>query len=216
MRVSCWGFLFRYYFLCVVYEVLIATMSKHLTLEELKAQAITLGLSGNDIGRFVLRQQTYKREERAIEREREREEKEREEREKERQLERERGEREEREKKREFELAKLRLAKESAEAKPALLYHDSSVRGSKFPTFQEGEDIASYLTRFERIATLLKVKGSSLAVRLGSLLTGKAAELYSSLDTDTISDFTLLKQALLTGFDKTPERYRQDFRSNKI
>ncbi|XP_076058196.1 uncharacterized protein LOC143035258 [Oratosquilla oratoria] len=84
------------------------------------------------------------------------------------------------------------------------------------PTYQEGEDIASYLSRFERVANLLQVEEDSLAARLGSTLTGKAAELYSTFDLATISNFSLLKHALLTGFDKTPERYRLDFRNDKI
>ena len=110
-------------------------------------------------------------------------------------------------------MAKLRLAKESTEAKSSVLPHDKSVRG---PTYPEGKDIACYLTRFEWIATVLEVEENSLGVLLGSLLTGKEAELYSSLHTNTISNFTLLKQALLTGFDKTAERYQQELRSNKI
>ena len=54
------------------------------------------------------------------------------------------------------------------------------------------------------------------AVRLESVLIGKAAELYSTLDINTISDFSLLKQALLTDFNKTLEHYQQDFRNNEI
>ncbi|KAK8382954.1 hypothetical protein O3P69_011484 [Scylla paramamosain] len=98
---------------------------------------------------------------------------------------------------------------ECAEAKPSLLHHGSSVQGPELPTYQESEDVASYLT-------LLEVGESSLAVQMGSLLTRKAAELYSTLNTNTIGDFILLKQALLRGFNKTLERYQQDFRCNKI
>ncbi|XP_045111722.1 uncharacterized protein LOC123504882 [Portunus trituberculatus] len=107
--------------------------------------------------------------------------------------------------KREFELAKL--ASELG-ASP-----DAGVRGRKLPAYQ-GEDIptyltrferiatlltidelsriAAYLTRFERIATLLTIDEECLAVRLGSLLTGKAAELYPPLP----SDPSLLQRAL--------------------
>ena len=47
-------------------------------------------------------------------------------------------------------------------------------------------------------------------------LTGKAAKLYTSLPSSTTEAYELLKQALLTGFSKTPDGYRVDFRSNKI
>lgn len=171
-------------------------MSELSTLEDLKAQAEFIGLTGEAVAKFIFQQQSFERDERARERA---------EREKER-------ERQERKEEREFELAKLKLANET----PNQRCQDSSIRGPELPTYQDGEDIAAYLTRFERIAELLQVQKDTLAVRLGSLLTGKAAELYSSLDTKTICDFSLLKQALLLGFDKTPERYRQDFRSNKI
>ena len=46
---------------------------------------------------------------------------------------------------------------------------------------------------------------ASYAVRLGSLLTGKAAEMYTSLSADVTKDYKLLKKALLTGFNKTPD-----------
>ena len=59
------------------------------------------------------------------------------------------------------------------------MFQDPSVRGPKLPAYQESEDIAAYLTRFERIARLLKIEDDTLAVRLGSLLTGKTASLYS-------------------------------------
>lgn len=86
-----------------------------------------------------------------------------------------------------------------------LLPIDSSVIGPKFLAYQEGEDIAAFITRFEIIAMLLEVREDTVAVRLGSLLTGKAAKLYSNPDTITISDLALLRHALLIGFDKTGE-----------
>ncbi|MPD04961.1 hypothetical protein E2C01_100676 [Portunus trituberculatus] len=191
-------------------------MSKMSTFAELTEQAVKLGLSEEAVAQFALQQQAFQRKERAQEREREREEREdrAKEQEQEREREREERERDEREKEREFELAKLNLTFESG-ARPTQC-PDAGVRGPKLPAYQEGEDIAAYLTRFDRIATLLTIDEESLAVRLGSLLTGKAAELYSTFSTDTISDFPLLKKALLTSFDKTPERYRLDFRNCKI
>lgn len=50
----------------------------------------------------------------------------------------------------------------------------------------------------------VKVEEDTLAVKMGSLLTGKAAVVYFTLDTPTVFEYTLLKQALLAGFVKTP------------
>ncbi|XP_076067759.1 uncharacterized protein LOC143040565 [Oratosquilla oratoria] len=118
-------------------------------------------------------------------------------------------------------MAKLRhemeieLAKLAPDSRNQPSSQDIFVKRPDLSTYQKGENIASYLSRFERVANMLQAEEDSLAARLGSTLTGKAAELYSTFDLATISNFFLLKEALLTGFDKTPERYRLDFR-NKI
>nr|XP_027232840.1 uncharacterized protein LOC113824300 [Penaeus vannamei] len=65
------------------------------------------------------------------------------------------------------------------------------------PVFKDGEDITSYLIRFERIANLLNFKEETYAIRLGSLLTGKAVDIYTSLPPETTADYQLLKKALL-------------------
>ena len=76
--------------------------------------------------------------------------------------------------------------------------------------------MASYLVRFERVAGLLNVDKAYYAVRLGSLLTGKAAEIYISLSPEITSDFASLKTALLKGFSRTSSSYRSEFRSTKL
>ncbi|XP_076030282.1 uncharacterized protein LOC143018628 [Oratosquilla oratoria] len=137
--------------------------------QELKEQAIALGLEGGDVGKYVIEQQAIEREER----------------------------KKERAKKEEIE-HKTRLAE--IEAEKAKIEAEK-----KLPLLQEGEDIASYLNRFERIAELLKLSPDSYAVRLGSLLTGKAADMYISLSPEVTKNYELLKKALLSGFNKTPD-----------
>ncbi|MPC85999.1 hypothetical protein E2C01_080811 [Portunus trituberculatus] len=63
------------------------------------------------------------------------------------------------------------------------------------PVYQEGEDIATYLTRFERVAELLQLEPSTYA---------------------TTKDCDTLKKSLLTGFKKTADGYHLDFRNAKI
>ncbi|MPC32486.1 hypothetical protein E2C01_025797 [Portunus trituberculatus] len=104
----------------------------------------------------------------------------------------------------------------TAQGKPdAVTIPDVAVRPT-LPVYQEGEDIATYLIRFARVAGLLQIEPSTYAVRLGCLLTGKAADLYVSLSPETTEDYDTLKKSLLTGFKKTADGYGLDFRIAKI
>ena len=131
--------------------------------------------------------------------------------------------------KREFELAKLTLEGQSSiraiETDGAA---NSSVQGSsasgvsdlssslKLPNLRDGEDISSFLIRFERMAELLTIPRGSYAVRLGAALSGRALDIYASLPADITNQYDSLKAALLKGFNKTAESYRREFRSLKI
>ncbi|KAK3881301.1 hypothetical protein Pcinc_014252 [Petrolisthes cinctipes] len=170
--------------------------------EQLKSQAEALGLKGEEIGRYVIQQQAFDREERAMKR---------------------REEQEEKEQQRKLELAKLEADKEIELARiAASAKSPSSASGGecadrpRLPAYNDGEDFSSYLTRFERIAELLKVDKEAYAIRLGSLLSGKVAKIYSSLPSEIITDYDLLKRSLLRNLGKTPDGFRLDFRSCKI
>ncbi|XP_050701836.1 uncharacterized protein LOC126988072 isoform X2 [Eriocheir sinensis] len=180
------------------------------SVEELKKQAVELGFSGTDVGQYVTQMQAYERGERAAERQ-ERKEKE----EAERQERKEEAEQQER-----LELARLTAETErmrlSAQSKPATLTIPEAAARPKLPAYQDGEDIATYLTRFERVAELLQLDQDTYAVRLGCLLTGKAAELYVTLSPEITSDYDALRMSLLAGFKKTSDGYRLDFPSAKI
>ena len=175
------------------------------SVQELIADAKLLGIPEPDIANYVTGRQAFEREER----------------ERERQVRKE--ERLDREAER---LAKIQLAKIEANkavelaraANPhnPLLHLNDSVSRPKLPLLQDGEEITSYFNRFERVAELLSVDPDSYAARLGSLLTGKAAQIYTSLSADITSNYDSLKKALLTGFNKTPDGYRLEFRNAKI
>ncbi|KAA0195005.1 hypothetical protein HAZT_HAZT010215 [Hyalella azteca] len=186
------------------------------TIAELRAEAVQLGLEGEALTEFIYKQQSFYRDERAAERAAHNAEllavREREqlaaEREKEREqlaaeLERERRDHE-------IRMLELRSPRDSevqlsdAAAKP------------KLPMYRDGEDITSYIIRFERIAELLQLNRSSYAVRLGTLLTGKAVQIYAALSPDVTGDYDSLKKALLSGFNKTHETYREEFRAARI
>ena len=69
---------------------------------------------------------------------------------------------------------------------------------------------------FEPVAEILVLPRDTFAVRLGCLLTGKAAEPYMSLRSSTTEDYELLRKALLTGFSKISDGYRVNFRLTNI
>ena len=56
---------------------------------------------------------------------------------------------------------------------------DAAMR-PKLPQFKDGDDIVSFIIRFACIASLLKLDPNSYAVRIGSLLSGKALKIYAA------------------------------------
>ena len=86
----------------------------------------------------------------------------------------------------------------------------------RLPVYRDGEDITSFLVRFEHIAELLNLIRNTWAIHLGTLLSGRAVEIYASLPDSVTADYDDLKKALLSGFNKTPETYRQEFRNLRI
>lgn len=86
----------------------------------------------------------------------------------------------------------------------------------KLPVSQDGEDIAMYLTSFEKVEEMLQLHKGTYAVRFSYLLRGKGAEFYVSLSCVVTSDYHALKRSLLSGSKKNPDGYRQDFSSAKI
>lgn len=168
-----------------------------ITIEELKLQGTSLGYSDTELRDYVLQQQQIAREERA---------KEREEKDK---------EREEKEKERAHEIRMLQLRTETRENQPAPNYVLPTYL-PKLPPYCDGDDITAYLIRFERIAELLQISENDYAAHLGSLLSGRALQIYSSLTSETTDNYEQFKKALLIGFNKNPETYREEFRSARI
>ncbi|KAK8374158.1 hypothetical protein O3P69_020971 [Scylla paramamosain] len=125
--------------------------------EELKRQAIELGLSGAEIGQYVAHQQAYEREERTAERQARKEEAEQQER---------------------LELA--RLATESERMRLSAPGKPEAAARPKLLAYQDGEDIAAYLTRFERVAELLELDKGTYAVSAVQLADDWTSAHYSS------------------------------------
>ena len=180
-----------------VFLLLHFTISSQPSIAELRAEAEALGLEGEEALDFVYKQQEFYRNERASERAARAEESVAREREKEaehveRDRETERAaraeEREadiehevraadalERERVREQELKELELKKESGQFDQSL--NDATIR-PKLPQFKDSDDVVSFIIRFECISSLLKIDPNSYAVRICSLLSGKALKIF--------------------------------------
>lgn len=75
--------------------------------------------------------------------------------------------------------------------------------------YTDGEDITSYIIRFDRIADLLQWNADVRAVQLGSLVQGRALQYYVNFDVNTIKTYDLLKRALLHAFRRSEDQYRK-------
>nr|XP_053646620.1 GRB10-interacting GYF protein 2-like [Cherax quadricarinatus] len=116
----------------------------------------------------------------------------------------------------ELEAKKVELSKQKID-EGVLEYpsQEPNIRMPQIPPFSEQDDIAAYITRFESTATLCDWPVDSWATRLGLLLSGSALNVYSTLPSDVISSYSLLKKAILQAFKKTTHHYRSEFRHIK-
>ena len=181
------------------------------SLADLRSQAEIMGVPESEIVAFVLNQQSLFRDHK---------DRERDDRAAERNHERERLEMEERNRalEMEHEIRVLTLQNQNRvnEVDNQINHPINSAPLPRLPSYTDDEDITAYLIRFERIALLLRIERDSYAVHLASLLSGKALQLYSALSSAITDDYNELKRALLAGFNKTPDSYREEFRQARI
>ena len=89
----------------------------------------------------------------------------------------------------------------------------SNPRSLKLPYFDEHTNkMDSYLTRFESYAISNKWDLSMWASYLSALLKGCALEVFVRLSKDDQSNYSQIKEALLTNFDLTERSFRKKFR----
>lgn len=86
----------------------------------------------------------------------------------------------------------------------------------KIPKFDESsDDMDNYIERFERVATIQKWDKTSWAVTLGTLLSGRALEVFTSMPADDLNNYELLKSSLLKRYQLTAEGFRRKFRESQ-
>ena len=82
----------------------------------------------------------------------------------------------------------------------------------RLPLFNEDKDsLDAYLGRFERYAEGQRWPRGNWATNLSALLSGKALEVYYRLAQVDVTDYDVLKDALLNRFQLTEEGYRSRF-----
>lgn len=171
------------------------------TLKELREYGESLGLRDGDLVKFIETQQAKQREDRHLEREREKE-------------------------MQEWEIEKVRLDHELEmrrleNTKEIELEKQKEEKGKKNPThvpklphFDENtDDMDSYLSRFERYATSQNWDKCIWATHLSALLKGKALDVYALLPPEQALNFEALKTSLLKRFNMTEDGFKHKFRS---
>ena len=114
---------------------------------------------------------------------------------------------------RERSLERFRLENNSATPAPQANHNLTKL---KLLPYNEGEDLSSYLTRFERIANVYKWDDAQKAIQLASLLKDKTLEIYSTYDDEISNSYDNLKEALLNSYRLNDDHYRKEFRTSRI
>ena len=83
----------------------------------------------------------------------------------------------------------------------------------RLPFFDDKDDLESYLVTFERTARLQEWPDEEWAPRLGTLLKGKARDVYCKMNEDEANSYPELKQALYARFRLTAEEYKRKFQN---
>ncbi len=71
----------------------------------------------------------------------------------------------------------------------------------------DSEDVEHYLTTFKRIAGAYKWPTTTWSLNLAPIMTGKAQAAYASLDAETASDFTKVREAILWRYNINKETF---------
>ena len=181
----------------------------------------SLGYSPEDIDKLIeredrLEKEKYEREQRNVEREQKRFELELAGREKERLF---LVAEKEKDRQHELALAQLKAEKSKSEQSDGESENECISRSAipKIPPFDDvNDDMDSYLQRFEKLAVFYKWKESDYAYLLGTLLRGRALDLYVKLSPEVANDYKSLKAALLKEYVINADMYREKFNRSVV
>ena len=121
----------------------------------------------------------------------------------------------------EQEMNRIRLESERMTSQsnndPIAQHADHFVRPPPMQPFKESTmSIQTYLDIYERYATDAGWDVHSLAINLGRLLTGKAADVYVRLPISLAHNYQSLKSALLECYQLTSDDFRRKFFTSRL
>ena len=83
----------------------------------------------------------------------------------------------------------------------------------KFVPKFDTTDIEYYLISFQKAMVLHKIPKEQWTALLHPQLSGKSLKVFGELSNDECTDYDVVKQALLTAYERVPEFYRKKFRT---
>ena len=111
----------------------------------------------------------------------------------------------------ELEIKKLELQSNPPRSTQHSEHFDITKNIRLVPPFQEKE-VDKYFLHFEKIAENLKWPKTAWSTLLQSVLLGKARDIFTQLTVEQASDYEVVKELILKGYELVPEAYRQKFR----
>ena len=122
---------------------------------------------------------------------------------------------EERIKLRGLELEQQRIDKNLGTSSSSTDTDSFRIKMPNVPPYKSGEDIASYLIRFESIADSMNWNDEIMARNLSLLISDTTLDIYTSFTDEVRSSYIELKAALISALKCTPDFYRKQFKTLK-
>ena len=113
-----------------------------------------------------------------------------------------------------FELEKHRLEMERINRKGEI-QESAPTKRPKPSDYKEGDDLDSYIRRFEIYANQCKWANQEWGCNFSYFLSAKALSIYNSLSIDQTQDWDVVKSTLLNVYNFTEEGYRSKLRQAK-
>lgn len=94
-------------------------------------------------------------------------------------------------------------------------FPSEELKGLRLPKFEEGQDIDVFLRTFERLASAQSWPRGQWAIKLASVLTGKARDAFVRIPAEESNDYDKVRRAILRRYELTSEAYRLKFRTTR-
>lgn len=91
--------------------------------------------------------------------------------------------------------------------------HSSAVHNLRLVPKLNERDLDTFFILFERLAANREWSEADKILLLQCVVVGKAQEVFSALDTETLASYERVKDAILKAYELVPEAYRQKFRT---